>query len=84
MNKHEDYTNAILFTPGSQIILSTNVHYKLRHNYLHCKCLQGITGTLQGNRSAGISKLQGLQYTRNPYIFFISDKHVDIAMEKYV
>ena len=27
---------------------------------LHCKCLQGITGTLQGNRSAGISNLWGL------------------------
>ena len=24
--------------------------------YIHCKCLQGITGTLQENRSAGISK----------------------------
>ena len=30
-------------------------------NNLHCKCLQGIAGTLQGNLSAGISKLQGLQ-----------------------
>ena len=28
---------------------------------IHCKCLKGIAGTLQGNRSAGISKLQGLQ-----------------------
>ena len=28
--------------------------------YPHCKCLQGITGTLQGNRSAGISNLWGL------------------------
>ena len=27
---------------------------------LHCKCLQGFTGTLQGNRSAGISNLWGL------------------------
>ena len=27
---------------------------------LHCKCLQGITGTIQGNRSAGISNLWGL------------------------
>ena len=27
---------------------------------IHCKCLQGITGTLQGNRSAGISNLWGL------------------------
>ena len=27
---------------------------------LHCKCLQGITGTLQGNLSAGISNLWGL------------------------
>ena len=26
----------------------------------HCKCLQGITGTLQGNWSAGISNLWGL------------------------
>ena len=28
--------------------------------YVHCKCLQGITGTLQGNWSAGISNLWGL------------------------
>ena len=28
---------------------------------LHCKCLQGIAGTLQGNQSAGISNLWGLQ-----------------------
>ena len=27
---------------------------------LHCKCLQGFTGTLLGNRSAGISNLRGL------------------------
>ena len=26
----------------------------------HCKCLQGIAGTLQGNRRAGISNLWGL------------------------
>ena len=27
---------------------------------LHYKCLQGFTGSLRGNRSAGISELQGL------------------------
>ena len=27
---------------------------------LHCKCLQGITGTLRGNQSAGISKFMGI------------------------
>jgi hypothetical protein len=27
---------------------------------VHCKCLQGFTGNLQGNRSAGISNLWGL------------------------
>ena len=27
---------------------------------VHCKCLQGITGSLRGNRSAGISNLWGL------------------------
>ena len=35
----------------------------LRGNFdceLHCKCLQGIAGTLQGNQSAGISNLGGL------------------------
>ena len=32
---------------------------------IHCKCLQGFTGTLQGNESAGISNLQGLQVTCN-------------------
>ena len=33
--------------------------YEVEH-YVHCKCLQGIAGTLQGNRSAGISNLGGL------------------------
>ena len=28
--------------------------------FIHCKCLQGIAGTLQGNQSAGISNLWGL------------------------
>ena len=32
---------------------------------LHCKCLQGFTGTLRGNESAGVSNLQGLQVTCN-------------------
>ena len=27
---------------------------------VHCKCLQGITGSLRGNQSAGISNLWGL------------------------
>ena len=30
------------------------------YKYLHCKSLQGFTGTLQGNRSVGISNLRGL------------------------
>ena len=32
---------------------------------LHCKCLQGFTGTLRGNECAGVSNLQGLQVTCN-------------------
>ena len=32
---------------------------------LHCKCLQGFTGTLQGNECTGVSNLQGLQVTCN-------------------
>ena len=32
---------------------------------LHCKCLQGFTGTLRGNEPAGVSNLQGLQVTGN-------------------
>ena len=39
---------------------------------VHCKCLQGFTGTLQGNRSAGISNLWDCMYTRNPRNFVIS------------
>ena len=34
-------------------------------NQLHCKSLQGFTGSLQGNRSAGISNLWGLHVTLN-------------------
>ena len=48
-----------LITTGSRSVLET-----LRI-ILHCKCLQGFTGTLQGNESAGISNLQGLQVTCN-------------------
>jgi hypothetical protein len=33
---------------------------KKNNQVLHCKCLQGITGTLRGNQSAGISNLWGL------------------------
>ena len=33
--------------------------------YVHCKCLQGFTGTLRGNECAGVSNLQGLQVTCN-------------------
>ena len=32
----------------------------LTFSMVHCKCLQGFTGTLQGNQSAGISNLWGL------------------------
>jgi hypothetical protein len=38
-------------------------------NPLHCKCLQGFTGSLQGNQSAGISNLWGLPVTHNPRNF---------------
>ena len=39
--------------------------YIKRSSNTHCKCLQGFTGTLRGNESAGISNLQGLQVTCN-------------------
>ena len=39
--------------------------HRARFHTLHCKCLQGFTGTLRGNESAGISNLQGLQVTCN-------------------
>ena len=41
-------------------ILDQNIEVHKVLLTLHCKCLQGITGTLQGNRSAGISNLWGL------------------------
>jgi hypothetical protein len=37
---------------------------------LHCKCLQGFTGGLQGNQGTGISNLQGLHVTYNPCNLF--------------
>ena len=37
------------------------------HN-VHCKCLQGFTGTLWGNRSVGISNLWGLHVYPLPTI----------------
>ena len=36
---------------------------------VHCKCLQGFTGILWGNRSVGISNLRDCMYTRNPCNF---------------
>ena len=39
---------------------------------LHCKCVEGFTGSLQGNQSAGISKLQGLQvFMQSPIVFHL-------------
>ena len=37
----------------------------------HCKCLQGFTGSLQGNQSVGISNLWGLPVNHNPCNFEI-------------
>ena len=38
------------------LILNKKYYYKVQnHHTLHCKCLQGITGSLWGNQSAGIS-----------------------------
>ena len=44
------------FQIGSEVLTVIQLQHK--NSDLHCKCLQGITGTLQGNRSAGISNLQ--------------------------
>ena len=45
---------------------------------LHYKYLQGFTGTLQGNWSAGISNLRGLHvYPAIPVIFEVNKKSVD-------
>ena len=35
------------------------------YQYIHSKCLQGFTGVLRGNQSAGFSNLQGLLVTCN-------------------
>ena len=37
---------------------------------VHCKCLQGFTGGLQGNLRTGISNLRGLHVTCNPCNLF--------------
>ena len=44
------------------------VNSKSTHSILtvHCKCLQGITGTLRGNQSGGISNLWGLHVYPQP------------------
>ena len=39
-------------------ILELNTHFQ---DIIHCKCLQGFTGYLRGNRSVGISNLRGLK-----------------------
>ena len=48
INKNFKYESTILTLYGTSETIT------------HCKCLQGITGTLQGNQSAGISNLWGL------------------------
>ena len=51
----------IFYLPKSCFrILISYLELEFNSQNLHCKCLQGITGTLQGNRSAGISNLWGL------------------------
>ena len=43
--------------------------YSLYH--VHCKCLQGITGTLRGNCSSGFQIYEDCMYTCNPCNFDI-------------
>ena len=52
-------------------------------NQLHCKCLQGFTGSLRGNWSAGISNLWGLHVPTIPVIWKspYSDFHCNICRE---
>ena len=46
--------------------IALKTHGELAINLkLHCKCLQEIAGTLQGNRSAGISNLWGHRFSQN-------------------
>ena len=43
----------------------------LHHNKVDCKCVQGFTGSLQGNQSAGISNLWGLPHTAGLDTIFV-------------
>jgi hypothetical protein len=47
--------------------------------FLHCKCLEGFTGSLQENQSAGISKLQGLKKKREKMADFSKSSFFKIA-----
>ena len=55
----------ILFVILNPTSISPQAPMKSKHPWLHCKCLEGLTGSLQGNQSAGISKLQGLQVSKD-------------------
>ena len=45
------------YQPSSLCRVPLIFEFQVGHSNLHCKCLQGITGSLRGNQSAGISKL---------------------------
>ena len=51
------FVELLMSIPGLYLLLALR---SIKKCQIHCKCLQGITGTLRGNRSAGISNLQGL------------------------
>ena len=50
----------IVVTHFLHLMVPTGLSNGISTLSLHCKCLQGITETLQGNWSAGISNLWGL------------------------
>jgi hypothetical protein len=54
---------------GMQGALHYKDIYQKYYKDLHCKCLQVFTGTLRGNRSAGISNLWGLYVTSDALKF---------------
>ena len=71
-SRHQQNLTSFSFCLNECLASLQNSCKELKHT-LHCKCLQGFTGTLRGKLSAGISNLRGL-HVHIPTIFEVNQK----------
>ena len=61
------YLHSVHYMHSAVSLKFVTCPFQVDSKYVHCKCLQGFTGALQGNQGAGISNLWGLWVTCNPH-----------------